>query len=243
MAYLAHSQTRRFGRMVERSQETIHRALNRCHNPYLAYSTGKDSTVMADLVWSIAPDVPAVYFDAHCAFPESLALIERMGQIRRVIRWECEPFMETLARVGGPMADTCEAETMRSTVYRPIKSLLEEYHFDSVFVGLRSDESSGRMLLAKNRGDLFYNGRDGIIECLPVLYWRYDDIWAYIVSRGIDYNAAYDTMEAMPLRDRRISYWAGETGHTKGRWSWLRQRYPDLWNSYIKLFPEVARFA
>jgi len=68
------------------------------------------------------------------------------------------------------------------------------------------------------------------------------DVWAYIVSTGADYNAAYDAMEGIPWRERRISYWAGETNRGLGRWSWLRARYPDLWAKLCERFPDAVRF-
>ena len=240
--YLAHARTAHFRGTVESSLAVIREALAGASRPYIAYSTGKDSAAMADMAWGVAPDIPAVYFDADCAFPESEELLARTAKAHTVIRWKCEPFFDTLRRMGGPTADGIENETMRTTVYRPIKALLAEYRFDCVFVGLRAEEAKGRMLLGRNRGQLFFNKRDGIMECLPMMEWHFDDIWTYLVGRGVDYNAAYDAMDGMPLSERRVSYWAGETDRNRGRWAWLRKRYPELYNRYISEFPEVAAY-
>ena len=230
---------------VQQAHEVIVEALGKMKNPYIAFSTGKDSTVMAHIVWRHCPSIPAVYFDADCAFPESKALLERYGEAGHpIIRWPCEPFFDTLHRVGGPASDRCEAETMRSTVYRPIKSLLAEYHFDGAFIGLRNEESYGRQKLAQVRGQLFWQKRDELWECLPVAYLTYEDVWAYIVSKQVDYCAVYDKqMElGIPPEDCRLSYWAGETKRRWGRWAILKRGWPDLFNRFAAEFPEVRAY-
>lgn len=187
--------------------------------------------------------VPAVYFDAACAFPETYALLDRLEAAGRpIIRWPCRPFLDILDAAGGPNAPGVEEATMRGTVYEPIKSLLAARGYDGVFLGLRREESNGRRVLVHARGLLFENKRDGILECLPVGWWSYADVWAFIASQGLDYNRAYDKQGDLPLRNRRISYWAGESERQNGRWVWLRETYPELWAQFTSRFPEVARF-
>ena len=240
-----HGKLKGFSYRVRHAQEIIAEMLEKSERPYIAFSTGKDSTVMAYLVWEQAPSVPAVYFDADCAFPESKAMLARYeAGGRPIIRWPCERFFDTLHRVGGPTSDRCENETMRSTVYRPIKSLLAEYHFDGAFIGLRSEESYGRRKLAEVRGSLFWQKRDGLWECLPVANFTYLDVWAYIVINGVDYCAVYDRQMELGLNpeDCRLSYWAGETKRRWGRWAFLKRNYPELFNQFAAEFPEVRAY-
>lgn len=240
-----HSHLRAFRRLVAKTKEIITEALGKTRNPYIAFSTGKDSVVMADLVWQQCPEVPAVYFDADCAFPESSALLSRYESAgHNVIRWKCEPLLETLKRVGGPTSDRCEVETMRSTVYHPIRRLLAEYHFDGVFLGLRGEECYGRMKLAQVRGELFWQKRDSLWECIPISRWTWKDIWAYIVSQDVDYCGVYDKLMEMglPPEDCRLSYWAGETKRRWGRWAILKRGWPELFNRFAAEFPEVRGY-
>jgi len=230
---------------IRRAQEVISEALDKMQNPYIAFSTGKDSTVMAHMVWQQAPGIPAVYFDADCAFPESKEMLARYEVAGKpIIRWACERFFDTLHRVGGPTSNACEAETMRSTVYRPIQSLLAKYHFDGVFIGLRNEESHGRHKLAQVRGQLFWQRRDRLWECLPVTYLTYEDVWAYIVSERVDYCTVYDRqMElGVPPEDCRLSYWAGETKRNWGRWAILKRGWPELFNRFAAEFPKVRAY-
>jgi 3'-phosphoadenosine 5'-phosphosulfate sulfotransferase (PAPS reductase)/FAD synthetase len=240
-----HAQLPAFQRQIIRAQKFIAQTLKKCENPYIAFSTGKDSVVMAHLVWSQQPDVTAVYFDADCAFPESAQLLERYEAAGRpIVRWPCEPILDTMERMGGPTSAKCEAETMRSTVYRPIKTLLAEHHFDGAFVGLRSEESYGRRKLAQVRGQLFWQKRDELWECLPVARFSYLDVWAYILVRGVDYCAVYDRLMEMGIapEDCRLSYWAGETKRCWGRWAILKQGWPELFNRFAVRFPEVRAY-
>lgn len=240
---MAHAQLPIFARRLERARAVIRQALERSQRPYIAFSTGKDSLVVAHLVWEVAPATPAIYFDAECAFPESEALLEQMALAGRPVeRWPCGSFLDILAAAGGPDAPGIELATMRSTVYEPVRRLIDARGYDAVFLGLRAAEAKGRRLLIRSRGCLFDNDRDGTLECLPVAWWTDRDIWAYIHSRGLTYNRAYDRMASLPPAERRVSYWAGESERHNGRWSWLRRRYPELWNQFVTRFPEVARF-
>jgi len=240
-----HAQLRNHRHAVERAQQMIARALSEATRPYIAFSTGKDSVVLAALVWEQSQTIPAVYFDADCAFPESKALLVRYAETGKPVHcWPCEPFFETLHRMGGPSSDKCEAETMRSTVYRPIKSLLEKYHFDGAFIGLRAEESKQRHNLLDRRGQLFWQKRDALWECLPIGHFTYIDVWAYIVMHDLDYCAVYDRLMEMgvPPEDCRLSYWAGETKRRWGRWAILRRGWPELFNRFAAEFPEVRAY-
>ncbi len=243
LRFLLHARTSGYAQRIMQAENVIRMALDRVTHPHIGLSTGKDSTVMADLVWRQRPDIPAVYFDADCAFPESYAYLDALAAAGRpIIRWPCEPLLETFARLGGPTAPGIERATMESTVYAPIRSLLATYAFDGTFLGLRMDESHGRMKVAQVRGQLFWRSRDTQWECLPMARLRYEDVWAYIVSRDVVYNAAYDRMWEMPESTQRVSYWAGETARASGRYVFLRREYPDLYNRFVARFPEVGGY-
>lgn len=241
--FLVYSHLHEHKTRVMHAQLIITRWLERCEQPYIGFSTGKDSLCVAHLVWQQAPATRAVYFDAQCAYPESEALLQRMADAGRpIVKWPAsEPFLDTLKRLG--LDDPrLERETMRTTVWEPIKTLLAHYHFDGVALGLRSEESCGRRKLAQVRGELFWQQRDGLWECLPVIGWRYSDVWAYIVSHELDYCHTYDRLWDMPERLQRLSYWAGESERHRGRYAWLKKNYPDLWNRLVAELPAAREF-
>jgi 3'-phosphoadenosine 5'-phosphosulfate sulfotransferase (PAPS reductase)/FAD synthetase len=63
-------------RRVARAEAIVREALERMKNPYVAWSTGKDSTVVLDLVRRFKPDVPVVYLDAHCGYHYTYEMID-----------------------------------------------------------------------------------------------------------------------------------------------------------------------
>lgn len=226
---------------VENAKRRIADWLDRVSHPYVAFSTGKDSTVTLHLVRSFAPDVPAVYFDADCSFPEST---ETLRQTENVIVFPAlEPLLDTFERFGGfDGGAALERETMRTTVWEPIERLVAQYHFDGVAYGLRAEESQGRAMHAKFRGAVFQYKRDGLWGCQPIHDWMYDDVWAYIVSNDIPYCGVYDRMWDMPEANQRLSYWAGSTKRRWGRWAWLKRNYPELFNRFATRFPEARNY-
>lgn len=236
--YQLHSKLTTFIKKVQRTKQIIKKALDMMKKPYVAFSTGKDSTVLLDLTRTINPNIPAVYFDADAAYPESFEMLET---IPNLIKFKTEPILATF-RKWGILHLNIEDKTMESTVYRPIKALLAKYHFDGVFLGLRAEESYGRKKLAQTKGTLFWQKRESIWECIPLAWWTYRDIWAYIFSNNLNYNKIYDKMGALPEKERRVSYWAGETNRRGGRWVWLATMYPDLFNQLANEFPEVRLF-
>lgn len=223
---------------ILQARRRIEKWLSLVNNPYIAFSTGKDSTCLLHLVRAQKKEVPAIYFDAGCSFPESGELI---SQTKNLISFPTEePLLATFHRFGGISGGReLERETMRTTVYEPIKRLILKYSFDGVAYGLRSEESRGRYMNAKMRGAIFQYKRDGLWACQPIHDWTYEDVWAYIISNDIPYCSVYDKMWDMPKEDQRLSYWAGETKRRWGRWAWLKRNYPELFNRFAAEFPEV----
>lgn len=234
--------TRQHKWRVEQAKRRVSEWLGQVENPYVAFSTGKDSTCVLYLVREQAP-VPAVYFDADSAFPESKAMLDTTDNV--IIFPALEPILDTFRRFGGFEAGPeLERETMRTTVWEPIKRLIAEYGFDGVALGLRAEENpSSRGKLAQYRGAIFQYRRDGLWACQPIHDWEYNDVWAYIVSNDLDYCGAYDKLWGAPEEDQRLSYWAGETKRRWGRWAWLKRNYPELFNQFAAEFPDVRNYA
>lgn len=233
-----YSRLQKHMRLVDKARWRIARWLELVDNPYIAFSTGKDSTCVLHLVREQIPDIPAVYFDADSSFPESREMLIETENV--IVFPALEPILDTFRRFGGFDAGSeLERETMRTTVWEPIKALIAEYRFDGVVYGLRAEESYGREMHAKYRGAVFRYKRDGLWGCQPIHDWGYNDVWAYIASNDVPYCGVYDKMWDMPEEDQRLSYWAGETKRRWGRWAWLKRNYPELFNRFAAEFPEV----
>jgi len=236
--FLLHSRLRIYQWRVQSAEQRIKEWLKLVKNPYIAFSTGKDSTCLLHLVRAQRKEVPAVYFDADCAFSESREMLNTVDNL--ILFPTKESLLDTFRRFGKISGGAeLERETMRTTVYEPIKRLGKLYNFDGMAYGLRSEESRGRKISARINGAIFRHKRDKVLACQPIHDWTYNDVWAYITSHNIAYCMAYDKMWDMPKEDQRLSYWAGETKRRQGRWAWLKRNYPELFNRFAAEFPEV----
>lgn len=238
--FTLHARLRQYRWRVQQARDAITDWLSRCSNPYVSFSGGKDSSVVLHLVRSLAPYTPCVYWDADCCFPEVSALIDATTNCTRYPT--DEPFLDTLARYGLFSDGDIDRATMQSTVYGPVERWTRDGAFDGAAYGLRQDESRGRRMMGRQRGAVFFSERYQVWQCQPVTTWSYDDIWAYIVTNDVPYAGTYDRMWDMPEREQRVSYWAGETNRTHGRWVWLKRNYPDLWNRLCTIIPEARSF-
>lgn len=234
-----HARLAGFQRRLSAARQRIADWLPRVQNPYIAFSGGKDSTCILSLVREQRPQTHAVYIDADCAFPEISQLLAVTPNLIKIPA--SEPFLDTLARFGLDNTEL-EKETMRTTVYQPIKSLITEFGFDGVCYGLRAEESYGRRKHAQAHGAIFRYKRDGLWGCQPIYDWEYEDVWAFIVSRNLPYAGTYDKLWDAPKEDQRVSYWAGETKRRWGRFAWLKRNYPDLFNQLAVRIPEVRAY-
>lgn len=238
--FLLHSRLPGYRRRVAQAQAAVTEWLSRCHHPYIAFSGGKDSVCVLHLVREQVSDIPAVYLDADNCFPEVSVLIDETPNCLRYPT--SEPFLDTLRRFGLDGGTDLDRQTMRSTVYEPVRRLLANYGYDGCAYGIRAAESHGRRQSVRFHNLVFYSKQYQAWQCQPVGWWSYNDVWAYIVSNALPYAGTYDRMWDMPEVDQRVSYWAGETKRRHGRYAWLKRNYPELWNKLAAALPEVRNY-
>jgi 3'-phosphoadenosine 5'-phosphosulfate sulfotransferase (PAPS reductase)/FAD synthetase len=213
---------------VAQAERIVHEALERMHVPYVAYSAGKDSEVVNDIVRRAAPDTIAIYGDDEWKLPETEARIARMPNLR------CIPMRVQHA----------EWFTAHEDLDAPAPTWAAELGYDGCFLGLRADENVRRRLLIRTRGATFYNERRRIWTCCPIAAWSVRDVWSYILSRGILYNAAYDVLDRLgiPLAQQRIGPFAVERVLGRGQLAILKRGWPELFNRFIARYPEARSY-
>jgi 3'-phosphoadenosine 5'-phosphosulfate sulfotransferase (PAPS reductase)/FAD synthetase len=234
---LLYSRLKKHKAKVSQAFSLVAAALANSGNPYVAFSGGKDSTAMLDIVRQFRPDVPVIYFDADCSYPETDELIgvyQDMGV--NIQRWECRPVLDIIREHGLDNPDI-GSYMMYETVWLPCKQVLDAYRYDWVFVGLRADESFGRRWNARMRGPIYYVKAKNVAQCCPLQWWYTEDVWAYVHANGLPYNRAYDYDGV-----ERISYWAGTASICRGRWHELKRHWPSIYNRFVGEFPEVGEY-
>lgn len=242
-ALLLRSTLPQFRRRVEQSRGIIEECLARARSPYVAFSAGKDSSVVLHLVREIAPDVPAVWSDDEWNLPETLALVERTSNCHRIAgRVPHASFFTSW--------DTPDPALPAGTIWvdAPNRDGIQQFAirqgYDATFIGLRADENGRRRLHLRTHGLLFFAQNYQIWQCNPIGWWSVEDVWSYILSRGVDYNRAYDVLDAMglPLDRQRVGPFAVERAIGYGQLAILRRGWPDLYAAFVAKYPEAAAY-
>lgn len=233
---LIYCKLRQFNNRVMQAANIVEATLKAVRKPYIAFSGGKDSTVILEIVRKQRPDIAVVYFDADCAYPETVDILNSYEERGiKITRWGCEPLLDTI-RKHGIDNPNLGSITMWTTVYNPAWRLMQEFGYDCVFLGLRKQESRARRILRSTKGPIYYNKFEAIIKSNPIIDWKDEDVWAFIHSRDLPYNRAYDKGVD------RISYYAGTTNIRRGRWLELKRHWPSIFNRFAAEFPEITQY-
>jgi 3'-phosphoadenosine 5'-phosphosulfate sulfotransferase (PAPS reductase)/FAD synthetase len=233
-----------FARLLGRTEAIIREALSQSARPYVALSGGKDSTVLLSLVREAAPDTPAIFSNDEWNFPETMAYLDAVPNLTRVASrvrhadwftsWESGP-------VDLP-ADTIWLDAAQGD---GIPAFARGHGFDLAFIGLRKEEATYRRLHLCGRGTTFYCQTHAMTECNPLADWKVEDVWAYLLSRNIPYNAAYDRMTALdiPLPEQRVGPFAVEKAIGYGSLALIKRGWPGLWNQFTERYPQASNYA
>ena len=187
---------------------------------YVSFSAGKDSSVIAHLAHLVKPGIPILMVDPGC--PTHWTEDERKiwieyakchGWKLKIFpwnKWEKERSAEKLASLHH---DQFEA----LTAYARANGLVKRV------IGLREAESKARKITSRYRGRIatYKNGEERL---LPITKWRTEQVWAYIVSRGLPWLSIYDHL-GPEARNGLI----GVNGAERGRMVFLKKYYPKAY--------------
>lgn len=224
-AFIAWSTLPAFKRKVEKSLSVIKEALE-LGPAYVAISWGKDSVVMLHLCQQVQPDILAVhighdYQDLIDNYSETIELYCQQRQTNH--RW-----------IKGDQKNAKEgAFSLR---------LSQEYPL--VFLGLRSEESAIRRKSIGKYGVIhqYQSGSvDGSWRCVPICYWSWQDVWAYIASNDLPCLASYDHwVNADRGRSRTAAHFSSGRGSDFGRLSKIKIMTPDYYRFLKQQIPEIG---
>ncbi len=110
-------------------------------------------------------------------------------------------------------------------------------------MGLRAEESKRREWQIKKCGRLFKRN-NGKWQCYPLADWKTHHIWQYIREHNLDYNKAYDVMSriGVPLERQRIAEFEIDSVMGFGTLAILQRGWPDLFNRYQAIKPNVRNY-
>ena len=182
---VAWSETDEHKLQVARARDTVRRALEKCKQPYVAFSGGKDSTCVLHLVLEQAPETMVLHWDYGPYYiPRWLAqeFVQHARQLgAKHLRIETSPEYQRLKR---------EAINVLGREYlgKLVPRLRDEEGYDLVFLGLRGEESVKRRLKTKSK--IWFENKT--LNCAPIADWSWRDVWAYIFAHDLPYASVYD---------------------------------------------------
>jgi phosphoadenosine phosphosulfate reductase len=183
---------------------------------FTGVSWGKDSTVLAHLVWLADMRIPLVWARAdrfespECEQVRDLFLASHPG-----VRYEEHVYRWRVSLRGEPgwSSDQPGQDALAET--------LDGLHGGRRITGIRAAESGGRRMSAKTHG--LATGR----SCRPILHWRDEQVFAYLAREDLPVHPAY-AMSGGGVWDRgrlRVHALRTEVGDER----WERTYWPELW--------------
>jgi 3'-phosphoadenosine 5'-phosphosulfate sulfotransferase (PAPS reductase)/FAD synthetase len=228
---LYHAKSKIHHTRVDQARRIVDGALITMRAPYMALSGGKDSTVVYDLVREQLPDIPAVWSDDEWWLPETLEYIQRLQQARLDVR-------QIRTKTRHTDWFQCQGD------WEDLQDYARQHQFDGVFLGLRQEESNARRMHLRTFGSLFWAKKDQVWHCNPIGAWTWQDVWAYILTKGIDYNRAYDRLDEIGIEPQyqRIGPLAVERVLRLGQLVVLKRGWPELFNRFAAEHPEARLY-
>jgi sulfate adenylyltransferase subunit 2 len=235
-----HAKLDKYKQKVERTTENIREMLKIVKKPYIAFSCGKDSSVMADMILQINPKI-------KCRLISS-GETRIMHNIDDVMDYFKDKYNADIEEI---YIDKAFSDEWKDATWEEYKAgikhdvrVVDNTGYDSVFMGLRSDESRKRMIsLAYHRTvDLprnmyRYANRDFYRLC-PIKNWSAADIGAYIVTHEITtlqwykYHG-YEARTAVHITDN---------GVRQNTLLWMKLNNPEGYAALTSRFPELKVF-
>ena len=168
-------------------------------NIVVSFSGGKDSTVTADLTIKALsnPSVVHIFGNTTLEFPSTVEYAERYRQshpmaIFQIAQNTDQDFMTVCEDIGAPdrMMRWCCSVFKTGPITRVINGLYRNQQI-LTFYGIRKSESVSRSKYNRVEDDAESVKIQQQTVASPIFFWKDIDIWLYILSEKIDFNAAY----------------------------------------------------
>ena len=168
-------------------------------NIVLSFSGGKDSTVTADIVTKALgnPSLVHIFGNTTLEFPQTVEYAERFKKDHPFAIFETsinedQNFMDVCEDIGPParIMRWCCSMFKTGPITRVLNSLYRNQQI-LTFYGIRRAESASR-----SKYNRVESGKESVkiqkqTVASPIIDWKDIDIWLYLLSENVDFNAAY----------------------------------------------------
>ena len=241
------------------------------HDGYVAFSGGKDSLVVLHLALQVEPNVAVVFFDSGLEFPETYRYLEQLsdqfGLQLHVV--PARPSLLDILQASGGWDHRAPDQDVPNLHQALILAPSAEAHAElgpGELWGVRAEESRGRtaMYATALRQEITAQGfpagppqnqlrsrfggvvrrKDGTTAFGPIWNWKTEDVWAYIARHQLPVNPVYARLRAIgaPESALRLSHVLDGNHLERGRVTWLRRGWPNLYEQLRTVLPRIAEF-
>lgn len=231
-----HSKLKTYRNKLAATTDRVKDMLNVCDQPYIAFSCGKDSTVLADIVLQIDKKIPLRFV--------SSGETRILHNVDDVLAWFINTYDANIEEINFDRvfsADWSNAtfDEQRKAGRRDIQSL-DNRLYTGVFMGLRKQESRGRqislnacktdglpMYMYKYKNRIYY-------RMCPLADWTTEDIGAYIVTHDIPVLHWY---KQFGFDSRTTARLTGDAVRQSTLF-WIKTTNPEGYAKLLERFPE-----
>lgn len=179
---------------IKQAQKIISDALDSSKNPVVAFSGGKDSIIVLDLVRKIDKHIMGVFCNTGNEYPETIEFVKTVDNI--VWLDPVKSFWQCVKEYGLPeVKSQAKRHGNHCCLYlkeKPALDYYKDHNVDLVFTGLTMDESRNRMMMLKRMWPYYYHKAEKRFKCHPIHDWSEKDVWTYIKWYKLPYNPIYD---------------------------------------------------
>ncbi len=236
MALRRHADTLAFRRKVSYSLRVMEAWMAKCQSPSVSCGGGKDSTAVLLLAMRLGLKVPIYRADPPNPLPDRPDYV-RMLAAASGLEWRIVPYpWDVQAVLDG------REEYPALLKIRRLKAQYETDGVDGVALGLRTQESKGRLWLARTKGPIYRLGP--LWMCCPILRWTAEEVLGFILAEDrLPLNPVYRKLRLAPelnyLRDG--TWYPREMSDAFGYRSWLALHYPDVIEQYDAALLQMGR--
>ncbi len=187
--FLMWAKTQEYQNRIKESNQIIQRYISR-GNCVVAFSGGKDSTVMLHVVLQLDPEIRVFHWN-HGSYLIPLSIEQE------IIANAKQLGAKNLTIKSSSLLERPDARTNYKVWYlvfwNTLHRLRKDEGWDYQFVGLRKEEGCKRTAKIKScpKGEVY-----------PLADWKWMDVWAYIISNNLPYPRIYDKYAELLGYDR-----------------------------------------
>lgn len=200
----------------------------------VAWSAGKDSSVVAHAAARIRPHIPILMVDPGC--PTHWTEAERAGWVdyAAAAKWRLRLFAwDKWSAVGGARDTADHQRRAHTSMFSGMHAWMAENGYDQTITGMRAAESRGRLMHRRTHGKAFTD-RHHKRWLMPLADWSTADVWAYLIAHDVPWLGIYDRM-GPDARNGII----GRSGDRFGRAQQIHRHYPEYLATARQLLPDL----